>query len=100
MTNLFVDISILRLVINFRKKILGIVFNSGGIFYHKANRAISNLIGTKVLNASNVFYCACRIVSNAVQISILFMAMLIDLKITPFSITVGILVFLLISKFN
>lgn len=100
LTNLFVDISILRLVINFRKKILGIVFNSRWeYFITKPIGAISNLIGTEVLNASNVFYCACRIVSNAVQISIfLFMAMLIDFKITLFSITVGILVFLLISN--
>ena len=65
---------------------MGIVFNSRWeYFITKPIGAISNLIGTEVLNASNVFYCACRIVSNAVQISIfLFSLMLIDFKITLF----------------
>ena len=101
LANIYVDKFILGLVKDFRLKILNILFNAKWeYFVNKRIGNISNVIGSEVVNACNVFYCSSRILSNLIQIIIfLVIALFLNPVITLIALAVGSFVFFITSSF-
>ena len=69
-------------------------------FVNKRIGNISNVIGSEVVNACNVFYCSSRILSNLIQIIIfLVIALFLNPVITLIALAVGSFVFFITSSF-